>query len=172
MDDILYIIIGVVWLAISIYQSQRKMKQKQQKAAQRNLENEAAVPVEEEQPKKRSFIDEILEELNSERSDSPPTPPPPPPARPRNEVNTSAGNISVENYRSARDMLESGSKLSKEYYNRNKKTGKYDNRLASQKVISDIIEIEEYDEEIEDFEFDFNLREAIIYSEIINRPYT
>lgn len=177
MDDILYIIIGIVWLAVSIYQSQRKMKQKQQKAAQQKLEREEETDqtYEEQTPKKKSFIDQILEEMNKEEESTPysePVPPPPPPPPVRNKSENYYKNKSVENYMSRSDMPESESGLSGEYYEKSR-IRKRDYRAFSQEnKKEETTHFYDYDDEIDDFEFDFDLRNAVIYSEILNRPYT
>lgn len=178
MDDIIYIVIGVVWLAVSIYQSQRKMKQKQQKAAQRNMDNDEPTDqsYEEQSPKKKSFIDQILEEMNKEEEEHTPyseaVPPPPPQPLVENKSENYYRTKSVENYQSRSDMPESESRLSGEYYSKSKFSKRAYRAFNQEKNKEEVSLFDDYDNEIEDFKFDFDLRNAVIYSEILNRPYT
>lgn len=55
MDDFLYIIIGVIWVAFSLYNN--KQKQDRKKAAR---EAQGNIPRQAEPPPKRSFLEEIL----------------------------------------------------------------------------------------------------------------
>lgn len=55
MDDFLYIIIGVIWVAYSLYNN--KQKQDRKKAAR---EAQGNMPRQAEPPPKRSFLEEIL----------------------------------------------------------------------------------------------------------------
>jgi len=183
MDDYLYILIGIIWLAVSIYQSQRKMKQKQQKAAQRRMENTEDLQDGEEEymPKRRSFIDEIFEELNKEGGEYPygetvSSPPPSTPSPYKTDERPSDGNrygaYSVESYRSAADMTEPGSELSKEYFRKTRDFIITGYVSIPQTELNPMRLIDDEDDENEGFEFDFDLRSAVIYSEILNRPYT
>lgn len=145
MDDVLYILIGVAWVAYSIYSY--KEKAKKQQAAKQSLSKEKydiADSEEQTQPQQSAFEEMISEFQSYSRQES--------------EIE------SVENISSIEETTESNSPLSKEMLKQYLEKDQDKKMPDETEVVDDynIIETEQ--------EFDFDLRKAIIYSEILKRP--
>jgi len=162
MEDVLYILIGVAWVAYSIYSYKQKAK-KQQVAKQSITQREYEIPDSEEQPQqKQSALRNIISEFQSysqKESGSSPY------YTPENEsVFSEAEANSVENISSIEELTESNSPLSQEMLNQYLKKD-YDKEIT--------IENKDIDKDIDnntEIEFEFDLKKAIIFSEILKRP--
>ncbi len=182
MEDIIYILIGIAWIGFTLYNSQRKLKQKQEKARQAQQESGDQTSAYEERSKSKSFIDSLLEEfeektsLSGEKTYETKTPAPEKQdsfeetVRKRREADYHSIK-SVEEYESIENVVEDNSQLSSNYFNRHKETK--DKKQKADKVKDErksglAYDESFYDEEVLDFEFD--LKQAVIYSEILNKP--
>lgn len=164
MEDIIYILIGIAWIGFSIYSQQRKLKKKQQEARERRGadEQQAEDHIEREEP---SLFDKLFEEYASE-PESEPEPETYRQPQPVQEKPLPKFYDSVERAASRAGLMESNSRLSTDYYNLSEDITK-DPKKKKKEDQSHI-----YDYEYEDPEtLDFDLRTAVIYSVILERPY-
>ena len=167
MEDVLYILIGVAWVAYSIYSYNQKAKRQQEarKKISQGNQNDNSNYEEQIEPPKRAF-DDIFSKIQSfseKEFDSSPY------YSPEEETVFAEPEIeSIENISSVEEVTESNSPLSKEMFQGylEKDKNKIERKEVAQK---------EYDatnnqiEENEEF-FEFELKKAIIYSEILKRP--
>lgn len=182
MEDIIYILIGIAWIGFSLYNSQRKLKQKQEKARQARQASDEKTSKYDEPSKPRSFIDSLLAEFEEKASpketiyETQPTPQEEPDSfkeivRKKREADYHSIQ-SVENYESIENVVEDNSILSTNYFDRNKETKdkkQKDDKVKSKNFEAEFVE-NQISEDEHDFDFDFDLRQAIIYSEILNKP--
>lgn len=173
MDDYIYIILGVLWLAYTIYQSQRKLKQRQQKAAARDQKTPAIQEESVKSQKTKTLFDELFGEYTDPLKENIET------LRDENvstvsekkqaiEATGEKRAKSVETFTRLGDAPESNSPLSKRYFSQHNLAA---SRIIEQTQMGDEDMMEEYDELLYDWDFDFDLKQAVIYSEILNRPY-
>lgn len=161
MEDVLYILIGVAWVAYSIYSRNQKVK-KQQAAKQSVLQDKGDFNQAEEQTQSQpSAFEKIISEFQSysgQETKSSPI------YSSEEDTFVSEPEIkSVENISSIEETTEGNSPLSQEmikHYLTN------DNISDKDEFTDDYNEMETEAE----IEFDFDLRKAIIYSEILKRP--
>lgn len=162
MDDVLYILIGVAWVAYSIYSYNQKAKKRQ--ADRQSLpQEEYDIPDSEEQsqPKKSAFEEMISEFQSYSRQESESLPFH---SREKETFVTEPEIESVENVSSIEETTESNSSLSKEMLKQ------YLEKDHKKEMFVET-DVAEYYNEIEtEQKFDFDLRKAIIYSEILKRP--
>ncbi len=142
MDDFLYILIGAAWLAFTIYS--KNQKQKNKKLEKNNSQSET-------EPRKEG-ISSLFESLLSEE-----------------EYNTQQNHY-VENVEQS-NIIPSVSEVN------------YSENLSQfQETSPETFEMAEVEKDIDNNiikeeifngnDIDFNLRKAVIYSEILKRPYT
>ena len=141
-EDIIYIVIGILWIAYSIYKGTQKAKSK----------GKTAEPVESEEPKKsvfESFLDDIIVEEGQD------------PYAPQPDV------IEEQVVEKKKEKVFSYD----DYY----EEGKYRERVADKDIkIEPTIKFER-DKKLDPSKRKkprFNLRKAVVYSEILNRRYT
>jgi hypothetical protein len=169
MDDYIYFLLLIGWAAYSFYQQNEKKKRKKAEmeataAEQYSGSVEEVVLVEEEtekQPEKgfKSILEELLNEVDQELELEP--------AKSERQKN-------IEQVGQKKEVQNSGRF---DFINRDSK----DNKLQSQKKIEEKIAALEKDmvllEDENELEVDkqhfnrFNLRDAVIYSEILTRKY-
>ena len=160
MDDVLYILIGVAWVAYSIYSYNQKAK-KQQADKQSLAQKEYDIPDSEEQPKQSAFKEMISEfqSYSRQKSESSPF------YSSEKETFVAEPEIeSVENISSIEETTESNSSLSREMLKQ------YLEKDHKKEMFVETDVAEDYNEIEAEQEFDFDLRKAIIYSEILKRP--
>ena len=167
MEDIIYILIGIAWIGFSIYSQQKKLKKKQQEAKKaRGTDNYQAE--EKAEQEETSLFDRLFEEHESGQEYEPELEP---------ETYRQQAGVSekpdwktygtVEQVTSKADIVESNSKLSADYYDLGKDKIKDPKKQAKKSDKS-----YDYDYEYEDKKsVDFDLRSAVIYSAILDRPY-
>ena len=160
MDDVLYILIGVAWVAYSIYSYNQKAK-KQQADKQSLSKEKYNITNSEEQPKQSAFKEMISEfqSYSRQKSESSPF------YSPEKETFVTEPEIeSVENISSIEETTESNSPLSKEMLKQYLEKDQ-DKKMPDETEVTDDYNIIETEQK-----FDFDLRKAIIYSEILKRP--
>ncbi|NTW23103.1 MAG: hypothetical protein HGA37_00275 [Lentimicrobium sp.] len=159
MDDFLYIIIGILWVAYSLYSN--KQKQDKKRAAR----EAQGIPSTQESPPKRSLLEEILMgELRPVQ--------PTPEALEEEwepEYTNAPEAVSLETIKTEAESLEvitdevPANYFEKEYAGR--KEERSDNLHADNETID---ETEEHEFEIAR---NFDIRTAVIYAEILNPRY-
>ncbi|MFN2394870.1 MAG: hypothetical protein ABR597_04190 [Bacteroidales bacterium] len=198
MEDYLYIFLAIIWLVISILGGRKKKQQQQQRQQRQNQQQEEPVrstfeetrreapePRAEKQEKRPSRdFEELLGEFFGEETSKTEKPAQQAPAPSYSsekeysdertsewkyvedvsdeEISKHEGAIKEDFEFSAEGKVETLEDLIKNYDDQYQKTEEKDKEL----------EVVDLDEEESAFsEFDFNGRDAIIYSEIINRKY-
>lgn len=168
-DDLIYILIGIAWLAYTIYRQQKKLRQKQQEKMIAEEQDELEVPGSEADVKgERSFIDDIFTEINRV-------------SKPAGDYRMSVSEagpgfepeytdqeadkaLSAEKYYTKKEFVEANSPLTSEYFEEEKDeiltVGEEEIGAKSEVELEEEMEVEK-----------FNLRRAVIYSEILNSPY-
>jgi hypothetical protein len=161
MDDFLYIIIGIIWVIYSLYSNKQKQQKKRMLEEQRR--NHPDAPPAPERP--RSFLEQMLD----------PEPEIPEPAtQPYDEYLDEQEVFSYETqkptqYKPEIQSLEtisnevSGSYFDNQYSSRGD-ANYYDNRVMAESTHNEVLHVEELTEE-------FDLKKAVIYSEILNPRY-
>lgn len=152
MEDFIYILIGVIWLAASIYKATRKKKQK----AQQNKAVPSNTPENTHRPETRSLLEELLGGQQ--------------PSIPEPAV------IETE-YSDAMFEEAEANKASKSFQSEYTKLGHSELEALSEEGVSSLGNITFYDVMKEQKKktstpVKINLRKAIIYSAILERPYT
>lgn len=179
MDDFIYILLGIAWIGYSIYSSQKKLKEKQQKARRSGEQSQGQSAEYTEESKPKSFIDRLFEEFEEkpepsydeigndfdrarQKVDQP--------QREVKETKYQPGTYSVEDARTVNDIVESNSGLSSEYFKKKSRsfTRTKDEEWEERKKKH--YQTSFYDEETDEDDIDFDLRQAVIFSEILNRP--
>jgi hypothetical protein len=150
MDDILYILIGVIWLILGIYQNKQKQKSKAvKKPVTEPIQNNEPVKTGDTKPKIKDFFDEFFpdEELKSE------------------EKPFSYEDIDVQETPSFVYQHPQSYNLEKE-----DDINAYKNEIEY-KTESKILN--EFDDSYQENELidEFDAKKAILYSAIIQRPY-
>lgn len=165
MEDFIYILLGIAWIGFTIYNQQKKLKQKQERAAQKSKPSGVSEAHAYEPPpeKEKSFLEKLMEEISDEPVEDPIQ-------RhftedePQQTYQGFNKAESVERAKSVGDIIENNSALSKEYF---KRTEKNDIKDQEEEEEFTYYEPENYVEYLADFD----LRKAVIYSAILERPY-
>ncbi len=151
MDDYIYILLAVAWIAFTIYSQKQKKNKQQQKAK----------PQQQTQKDVKSYFEEIL--LGNVSS---PDPIPTEPVIHEEIYESVSGYKTSGNIRPEYEFLEEGSQLSEEYFDKNSAIEKPEIQIEEKYEI-------QTEEEYENIEYlDFDIRKAVIYSEILKCPYT
>ncbi len=151
MDDYIYILLAIAWIAFTIYSQKQKKNKQQQKAK----------PQQQTQKDVKSYFEEIL--LGNVSS---PDPIPAEPVIHEEIYEPVSGYKTSENIQPEYEFLEEGSQLSEEYFDQNSAIEKPEIQIEEKSEIK-------IQEEYENIEYlDFDIRKAVIYSEILKRPYT
>jgi len=159
MENLIYILIGIAWVAYSLYSARQKAIQKQQSAGMpsRGPSQSSPLPIPGNQGEGKSLFDDILRELTGE------TRPVPQQVYPTEDIpvkkvmpkSVSEINQKFEGYSGYKFVSTVSTELPL-----NDSVHDWENQeLPGQKL---------KDERIADR---FNLREAVIYSELLNRKY-
>ncbi len=173
MDDFLYIIIGIVWVVYSLYSNKQKQQKKRLMEEQRKSQ-QSPLP---EQQRPRSIFEQLLD---PEPEIPEPLPEPVPQAYTKNTngpfddyLNPGSAYTpeipANEPYRPEYQSLEttkdevSASYFENQYESRGV-VSYYDNRVMAESTHNEVPILEEISEE-------FDLRKAVIYSEILNPRY-
>ena len=159
MDDFLYIIIGILWVVYSLYTNKQKQQKKRMMEEQRR---QVEVP---EAAPRRSLLEELLDAevklpepiVEAEEEQYEP------------EYNNTVEAWSAENIVPENESLEKiEEEVSASYFEQ-----QYNLRARVDTVKPDRVHpaFSEEDEEMADFDEDFDLRKAVIYSEVLNPRY-
>lgn len=157
MENLIYILIGIAWVAYSLYSARQKAIQKQQGTGMppTGPSESSPLPIPRNQGEGKSLFDEILRELTGE-------------SRPVPQVSRPVVTPVPASYQKSNAEYEV-SKESTRYtpvsnlqpdYPRNKSEDIVKTQITASQIKSD-----------ESTESRFNLREAVIYSELLNRKY-
>ncbi|MCF8234452.1 MAG: hypothetical protein K9G67_05460 [Bacteroidales bacterium] len=179
MDDFIYILLGVAWIGYSIYSSQKKLKEKQQKARRSGEQSHGQSTEYSEESKPKSFIDRLFEEFEEK---------PEPsyeeigndfdrakqkvnqPQREVKETKYQPATYSVEDARTMNDMVESNSGLSSDYFKNKSGSSARTKDEEWEERKKKHYQTSFYEDEQDEEEVDFDLRQAVVFSEILNRP--
>jgi hypothetical protein len=156
MEDYIYILIGIVWVAYSLYSARQKAIKKQQSAGlpQRGPSQSSPLPIPGGGGK--SLLEDIFRELSGEQ----PVPVPQagqPERQPfyRPEAETlKTIEVPASSKVSPNIPVPSANSFKKEYGNESKNHPIYDQLTKNERIVKN-----------------FNLREAVIFSELLNRKY-
>ncbi len=181
MEDFIYILIGIAWIAFSIYGQQKKLKEKQRKAAQRQAEShensaDYYSESEKEEQASESFIDNILNEFEIKEEK---------PAyetiyhrrlREEQEQERAAEEARrsdvkkpiIDSVEKIGGGIEGNSSLSMDYFETRNKKYKIKDRIQSENI-QNVVEMG--DEIGDENDSTFSLRKAVIYNAILERPY-
>lgn len=164
MEDVLYILIGVAWVAYSIYSyNQKAKKNKQTKQSHPYSEYESnqsdQLEEEEEYQEQPSAFDELISEFKSKEAHGDVISPLDYQKSPVPEPLVS----SEESIHTEEEPMEDNSPLSQEMYEQYKET---EEEFVDKDDINELSDSEDETGE----EIDFDLKKAIIYSEILKRP--
>lgn len=150
-DDYIYILVGVIWLAFSIYKGVQKKKAAQEKETESDNG--------ETQSPKKSIFEDFLNQLVSEEEPVPYQPTENEESNKKEEIVVEAGNetelfsyddvYEESNYLEKTDVFKEESPI--------KPTLKTSEKAHKKRITK---------------KSRFNLRRAIVYSEILNRPYS
>lgn len=175
MDDFLYIILGIAWLAWSLYSNKQKMDKKRAETAERTRDqkqvnvpppyttHEAPRPAREYQPvPERNVFEEIFGEFI----------PVEPEARQEEyipEVDERTWQRKMESYgrSEAQSLEEIREEVPADYFNK-KYVSQY---KAVEQQVTDLSEIGSEEPESTDSVDEFDLKKAVIYREILRAPY-
>ena len=147
MEDIIYILIGVLWLVFTFYTQQKKRKLKEA-----SREKEEAHP-------SRNILEELFGEIEDEKP--PASQPTPEPSFPRR--------LTFEDQYESKG-IHSIEKSGKEYHNESKATpAAQRGRMFTH--IEALDGIRSLDNENSVLREDFDLRKALIYQAILDPPY-
>ncbi|TVQ15133.1 MAG: hypothetical protein EA361_06405 [Bacteroidetes bacterium] len=194
MEDFIYILLAVVWLAISILGGRKKKKQaEEQRKSQPNRTEPQPIEIETPTQEKESDFEDLLEDFfgsatpkTSEQSQSEPRPQPAPQPAYSEERRYNDGKNSENTFMSQKKDEEveryEGTKAIDDDFEFAAE-GKVETledlinlyQRSEQKILEedakiDVVDLDEEVLPVADMEFD--ARKAIIYSEIINRKYS
>lgn len=163
MDDILYIVLGVAWLAYSLYSNKQKLDKKRaqqvEQMSEPNQENQTSEPLEE--APRRTLLEEMFGEIESEYTEAEEEIFIP-------EVDERATERRMRDY--SRNEAESLEVIKDEvpldYFTRRYASGYA--AIEDKNEVKIVLEEEKEDEEVSE---KFNLMKAVIYSEILRAPY-
>lgn len=158
MENLIYIIIGIAWVAYSLYSARQKAMQKQQSAGMppQGPSQSSPLPIPGNQGGGKSLLDEILRELTGEQKPAQQTARPVVVPAPVSYSKSSAEVkpvMGTDKYNKVTEIYTDTRKMEPE---------------NARKIHGQAVHITK-DESHESW---FNLREAVIYSEILNRKYT
>lgn len=154
IGDIAYYAVILVGLLISMWNQQQKKKKKQQEQQQRpqhNPDYTTFEPEEEPQSEVQTILDQILNANKPTPTPAPaPAPAPAPVAKTDYYASTDSHHENAENRK--REMRE--------------------NTRKATKMGSTIYDVDPFsiDQEVQEADFQFDLRQAVLYSEILRRP--
>jgi hypothetical protein len=155
MEDLIYIIIGVLWLVFTFYTASKKKKQQQQKTASK--------PTESSQPTTQpNILDEIFGEDTSVVFDD----------FPEEEQETEVNFTFEDEYEDK--GIQSVETFGNKYFSDTENVSFKDLvRRAQEERIeeADTVDLHIEDEDDGIIKKDFNLRKALIYQAILERPY-
>lgn len=157
MENLLYILIGIAWVAYSLYSARQKAIQKQAGLPPRGPSQSSPLPIPGNQGEDKSLFDEILRELTGESRPVPqPSYEPPVTVKPNlPEKEASVLNKKYEEH--------SGYKFSKNIntdFPRNEEDDAHQTQVIDGEKSKD-----------NNVSTNFNLREAVIYSELLKPKY-
>lgn len=172
MDDFLYIILGIAWLGWSLYSNKQKMDKKRAEQAEQQRRAQMEASESDERPyipppayepaPQRSILDELF-------GDQMPTHPEAEEETYIPDVDEQSWEKKMKEYRKveAESQEEIREEVSSDYFTR-----QYAERniAEGQRVINDRPDYEEV-ETAEELQEEFDLKKAVIYSEVLRAPY-
>lgn len=155
MDDLIYVLLGIAWVGYSIYTARQKALKKQQGEIPPVFTPDSSpLPIPGNTGKGRSLLEDILTELQGQQ--------PPPVKVPADQQKSFTD--SYQQYSTASDKnLPEEVKLSEIEYQKRHSLG---TKKAGKSNEKDVQLPKD-----ENFSQNFNLREAVIFSELLNRKY-
>ena len=158
MENFIYILIGIAWVAYSIYSARQKAIQKQQSSGlpPQGPSQSSPLPIPGNQSGGKNLFDEILRELTGEAKPVPQVVEKPVlPVIPKHQKNVSELNQVYEGHSGYKFITHPSTDSSPGDSGNNKKAQ----------------ELHEYLSDVNHVSANFNLRQAVIYSELLNRKY-
>ena len=157
MENLIYILIGIAWVAYSLYSARQKAIQKQAGMPPRGPSQSSPLPIPGNQGEGKSLFDDILRELTGETKPVPQQVSEPTlPVKPKQaEKNVSALNQKYEGYSGYKFITN----VNTDFPRNEEDDARNSKILEGQKTKDNSISTK------------FNLREAVIYSELLNRKY-
>jgi hypothetical protein len=157
MENLIYIVIGIAWVAYSLYSARQKAIQKQAGMPSGGPSQSSPLPIPGNQGEGKSLFDDILRELTGELK--PIQQPVSQPVVPVNlkpaEKTTSLLNQKYEGYSGYKFITNVNTDFPRNDEDDARNSKKQENHSTKEAGIST----------------GFNLREAVIYSELLNRKY-
>lgn len=157
MENLIYILIGIAWVAYSLYSARQKAIQKQAGLPPRGPSQSSPLPIPGNQGDGKSLFDDILREFTGETkpvpqlASEPTSPVKPKPA----ERNVSALNQKYEGYSGYKFITNVNTDFPRNEEDDARNSKIHEGQVTKNKSLST----------------NFNLREAVIYSELLNRKY-
>jgi hypothetical protein len=158
MENLIYIVIGIAWVAYSLFSARQKAIQKQSAGMPpRGPSQSSPLPIPGNQGQGKSLFDDILRELTGELKPIPqPVSQPVVPAKPKlAEKKVSLLNQKYEGHSGYKFITSPTFVYSQTDVGNNWKAQELRDHLTNEQQLSP----------------KFNLREAVIYSELLNRKY-
>lgn len=158
MENFIYILIGIAWVAYSLYSARQKAIQKQQSTGlpPSGPSSSSPLPIPGNQGGGKSIFDEILREITGELKPVPqPVAQPVVPVKQTKAKNISELNQTYDDHSGYKFITNPSVEPSRTDVGNNWKAMELQEYLANEQSISS----------------KFNLREAVIYSELLNRKY-
>lgn len=157
MENLIYIVIGVAWVAYSLYTTRQKAIQKQQSAGMppSGPSQSSPLPIPGNQGGGKTLFEDIFRELTGELrpvSQSAPPVAPVASAKPQMVASTNDASNSSKGYQFISDVPPDRSRMDPE--NTGKSTVNHEQKSKDESITKN-----------------FNLREAVIFSELLNRKY-
>ncbi len=163
MDDILYIVLGIAWLAYSLYSNKQKMDKKRAQQAEQMREHPqgeySPEPVN-EAPRRSLFeemFDEIAPEYNEAQEDT---------YIPEVDESTLKRRMNEYSRNEAESLEVIRDEVPADYFTTRYSSGYQ--QMEDKKEEKIVLQEEEEDDEMTE---KFNLTKAVIYSEILRAPY-
>lgn len=157
MENFIYILIGIVWVAYSLYSARQKAIQKQQSTGlpPQGPSQSSPLPIPGNQQGGKSLLDDIFRELTGEPIPIQQVTKPIETSKPLNQKNVSELNVAHEGHQGYK-FTSTVPTHSEEIATKNPQKS---HQINDQNFLK------------EDLFQKFNLREAVIYSELLKRKY-
>jgi hypothetical protein len=157
MDNLLYIVIGIAWVGYSLYSARQKALQKQQSAGlpPAGPSSSSPLPIPGNQGGGKTLFDDILRELTGEPRSVPQPGQAVKTVTPAQPSRAAKPSESIKSYTSYTPIPNVPTEFQLNDYGNDRKTHALHEQLTNNERISR----------------KFNLREAVIFSELLNRKY-
>jgi len=157
MDNLVYVLVGIAWVAYSLYSARQKAIKKQQSAGMppTGPSQSSPLPIPGNQGGGKSLFEDIFRELTGEPMPVPPAPQPAMQVNPVKPKNVSVLDVPYEGF----SGYKFGSGIPADYARNESKNDIITHADNEQLTKNEV------------FSKNFNLREAVIFSELLNRKY-